>query len=124
MRLAAWLLLLAGCGVASDRPPAEAPAEKPAAAPAPADSLALSMAGGEVWYTLSRPGTAEDGRSCVDRALEIRRGDNRIPVPLLYTGTPPEPVNESTFRARLSNRCVPADKYLVSLKTGRPIPER
>ena len=82
------------------------------------------MSGGEVWYTMARPAVGADGVACMDRALEIRRGDTRIPVPLLYTGTPPEPVNESTFRARLSNACVPADKYLVNLKTGRPTPER
>jgi hypothetical protein len=92
---------------------------------APADSLALTAPGGiEVWYTLARPGRAADGTACVDRALEIRRGDTRIPIPLLYTGSPPELVNDTTIRARLSDRCAPADRYLVSLTTGRPTPER
>lgn len=117
-----WLasLLLVACGPAPERP-ARAPAERPA----PTDSLALRAPGGaEVWYTLVRPGRAADGRTCVDRGLEIRRGDTRIPVPLLYTGTPPELVNDTTIRARLSRDCEPADSYLVSLETGRPTPER
>jgi hypothetical protein len=126
MRLAAAALLLAACGASADRPAVERPeaASAPAAPPPPADSLALTMPAGEVWYTLARSGVGADGRKCVDRALEIRRGDTRIPVPLLYTGTAPERVNDSTFRARLSNRCMPADSYLVNLRTGRPTPER
>jgi hypothetical protein len=96
-----------------------------ARASAPADSLALSAPGGvEVWYTLARPARAADGTTCVDRALEIRRGGSRIPVPLLYTGTAPELVNDTTIRARLSDRCAPGDRYLVNLTTGRPTPER
>ncbi len=77
-----------------------------------------------MWFTLARNATAPDGASCVDRALEIRRGGNRIPVPLLYTGTAPRLVNDSTMRARLSDRCRPGDAYLVDLRTGRPVRER
>lgn len=123
MRGATPLLLagLCGCGPAPDRPAAAPETERPA----PADSLALTAPGGvEVWYTLAREVQGPDGRSCVDRALEIRRGAVRIPVPLLYTGTPPELVNDSTMRARLSNGCAPGDSYLVSLTTGRPTRER
>ena len=117
---AAVALLFLGCGRS------EAPAGAPAAREAPPpDSLALVAPGGvEVWYTLSRPGRAADGRACVDRALEIRRGGRRVPVPLLYTGVPPELVNDSTIRARLSSRCLPSERYLVNLTTGRPTPER
>jgi hypothetical protein len=94
-------------------------------APAPADSLVATAPGGvEVWFTLSREGKAADGTACTDRTMEIRRGGTRIQVPLLYTGTAPELVNDSTIRARLSNRCVPGDAYLVDLRTGRPVPER
>ena len=120
--LATVLLVACGGGDRADPPP-------PSAATLPgqpaADSLALTAPGGvEVWYTMARPGTAADGTPCVDRALEIRRGDTRIPVPLLYTGTAPELVDDSTMRARLSSRCAPGDSYLVSLRTGRPTPER
>jgi hypothetical protein len=56
--------------------------------------------------------------------MEIRRGGTRVQVPLLYTATAPELVNDSTIRARLSNRCVPGDAYLVDLRTGHPVRER
>jgi hypothetical protein len=115
-------LSLCACGGGSDRPPLP---PRGAEAAVPADSLVLVAPGGtEVWYTLARPGRAADGTACVDRALEIRRGDTRIPIPLLYTGAPPELVNDTVIRARLSDRCAPADRYLVSLTTGRPTPER
>ncbi len=96
-----------------------------AAQPPAADSLVATAPGGvEIWFTLSREGQAADGTRCTDRTLEIRRGDSRTPVPLLYTGTAPELVNDSTLRARLSNQCVPGDAYLVDLRTGRPVRER
>lgn len=121
MSRAWWVVLVAmGCGGGTDRP-------APAAArdSAPADSLVLTAPGGvEVWYTLARAANAVDGDTCIDRTLEIRRGDARIPVPLLYTGTPPELINDSTMRARLSDACRPGDAYLVNLRTGRPVRER
>jgi hypothetical protein len=96
-----------------------------AQAPVPADSLVATAPGGvEVWFTLSREGKAADGTTCTDRTMEIRRGGARVQVPLLYTGTAPELVNDSTIRARLSNQCVPGDAYLVDLRTGRPVRER
>jgi hypothetical protein len=118
---ASCLLLTAAlaCGRQDDAPPPEE-----SAAPAPSDSLVATAPGGvEVWFTLARNGTAPDGASCTDRALEIRRGGARIPVPLLYTGTAPRLVNDSTIRARLSDRCRPGDSYLVDLRTGRPVRE-
>ena len=91
----------------------------------PADSLVVSVPGGiEVWFTLSRDAKAADGTACTDRTMEIRRGGARIPVPLLYTGTAPELLDDTTIRARLSNQCVPGDAYLVDLRTGRPVRER
>jgi hypothetical protein len=91
----------------------------------PTDSLVATAPGGvEIWFTLSREATAADGSRCIDRTMEIRRGTTRIPVPLLYTGSAPELVNDSTIRARLSNQCVPGDSYLVNLRTGRPVRER
>ena len=120
-RGASCLLLTAGlaCGRRADAPPRQEPA-----APAAKDSLVVTAPGGvEVWFTLARNATAPDGAGCVDRALEIRRGGARIPVPLLYTGTAPRLVNDSTVRARLSDRCRPADSYLVDLRTGRPVRE-
>ena len=90
----------------------------------PEDSLVVTAPGGvEVWFTLARSATAADGTHCVDRALEIRRGANRIAVPLLYTGSAPRLVNDSTIRATLSDKCLPGDPYLVELRTGRPVRE-
>jgi hypothetical protein len=78
----------------------------------------------QVWFTLARVGQAEDGSRCIDRTLEIRRNGARVPVPLLYTASAPELVNDSTIRARLSFRCKPGDAYLVDLRSGRPTRER
>lgn len=95
-----------------------------ASPPAPADSLVATAPGGaEVWFTLARPDSG-DGRQCVDRAIEIRRGGTRVPVPLLYTGESPQILNDTTLRARLTNGCRPGDAYLVDLRTGRPVRER
>ncbi|HEX3236039.1 MAG TPA: hypothetical protein VHR41_17725 [Gemmatimonadales bacterium] len=117
-------ILLLAAGLACGRRP-EAPARREAAAPVPQDSLVARAPGGvEVWFTLARSSTARDGTHCVDRTLEIRRGASRIPVPLLYTGTTPTMVNDSTIRATLSDRCHPGDAYLVNLRTGHPVRER
>jgi hypothetical protein len=120
--LATVLLTELGC---SGRP-ADAPAGDAtrAAAVPPADSLVATAAdGAEIWFTLARPDSA-DGHGCVDRAIEIRRAGVRTPVPLLYTGTAPELVDDTTFRARLSKGCQPGDAYLVDFRTGRPVRER
>lgn len=90
----------------------------------PADSMVATAAGGaEIWFTLARSDSGDAGR-CTARAVEIRRGTTRIPVPLLYTSTAPEVVNDTTFRARLSDHCKPGDSYLVDVRTGRPVRER
>jgi hypothetical protein len=118
----AWFAsaVLAGlaCGKRTPPPPA---AE--ATTISPADSLVAKAPGGaEIWFTLARTDSGDGGR-CTARAVEIRRGSARIPVPLLYTSTAPEMVNDSTFRARLSDHCRPGDSYLVNLHTGRPVRE-
>lgn len=91
----------------------------------PGDSLVLTTSSGtEIWYTLARSATGSDGERCVERGLEIRSGNRRTKVPLLYTGAPPVLVNDSTIRAVLWTHCQPGRTYLVSLQTGQPIPER
>ena len=116
--------LIGGCEERreSRAPQAESASAEPAA---PAESLVATAPGGvEIWFTLAREGKAADGTSCTDRTLEIRREGKRIPVPLLYTGSAPEIVNDTTMRAHLSDRCAPGDGYLVNLRTGRPVRER
>jgi hypothetical protein len=122
--------ILAGVGAAvlgglgcSERPADMPAANERKAPPPPADSLVASAPGGaEIWFTLARPDSGEGGR-CVDRAIEIRQHGRRVPVPLLYTGTTPEILNDTTFRARLSSGCRPGDAYLVDFRTGRPVRE-
>jgi hypothetical protein len=114
----------AGCGGREETRHAESETAS-TRSPAPADSLVATAPGGvEIWFTLAREGKGADGRTCTDRTLEIRHGDSRVPVPLLYTGTAPEIVNDTTMRARLSDRCAPGDTYLVDLRTGHPVRER
>ncbi len=120
-RLAALAGLVLACGGGQREQPAR---DSVAQAAAPDSLVATAPGGVEIWFTLSRAGKAADGTPCVDRTLEIRRGDTRAPVPLLYTATAPELVNDSTIRARLSNNCVPGDAYLVDLRSGRPVRER
>ena len=88
-----------------------------------ADSLAVAGPGVEIWFTLSRPSLASDGTPCTDRAIELRRGASRIPVPLLYTREAPRIVNDSTARAILYTDCLAGDAYLVDLRSGRPTRE-
>lgn len=102
-----------------DRPPADEALETLSN---PAESLALTGSGGTaIWYSVGRPATGPGGRPCVERGLEIRRGGERIQVPLLYTGDTPILINDSTMRATLWNNCRPVATYLVDLTTGRPV---
>jgi hypothetical protein len=120
------LALLASC---SGRPRADAPASNGAAAASdtppgaePAESLALRAPRGvELWYTFAREGRDSGGAPCLERALEIRAGERRIPVPLLYTRDVPRLVNDSIVSARIWNRCAPGDEYRVNLRTGQPV---
>jgi hypothetical protein len=116
--------LIGGCEARQETraPAAESVSAEPAA---PAESLVATAPGGvEIWFTLAREGKAADGKTCTDRTLEIRREGKRVPVPLLYTGSAPEMMNDTTLRARLSDRCAPGDAYLGNLRTGRPVRER
>lgn len=89
------------------------------------DSLVLSSADGvEVWFTSGRVARGADGRQCMERGLEIRRGGTRVTVPLLYTAVPPVLVDDTTMRAQLWTHCSPMDSYLVDLRSGQPIRER
>jgi hypothetical protein len=121
-RLGAVALAMLAC---AERPEADAGGQASANVPAaPADSLVATMPNGyEIWFTLARSDSGAAGR-CTDRAVEIRHEGRRTPVPLLYTGSAPEPVSDTTFRARLSDHCAPGDRYLVDLRTGRPVRER
>ena len=110
--------LVAACG-AEERPRSQ----DTATSSVPDSLVATGKDGLQVWFTLTRVGLAPDGTSCVERGLEIRRGDTRIPVPLLYTGAAPVLLDQSTMRAELWNHCRPVGTYLVDLRSGRPVRE-
>ena len=110
--------LVAACGAE------EQPRSQDTATSSVPDSLvATGKDGLQVWFTLTRVVLAPNGTSCVERGLEIRRGDTRIPVPLLYTGAAPVLLDQSTMRAELWNHCRPVGTYLVDLRSGRPVRE-
>ena len=111
-------------GLACAERPAAAPPGQNATSLAPPESLVATTAGGtEIWFTLARHDSSGEA-ACTSRTIEIRRGAAHLPVPLLYTSTIPEIVDDTTLRARLSNGCRPGDSYLVDLRTGRPVRER
>lgn len=120
------LLLLASACTGRPEPDAPAAARDSAqAAPPPPDSLVLELSDGStVWYTMGREARAADGTDCIERTLEIRRGGNRIAVPLLYTRDVPVEVNDTTLEARVYLGCSPGDRYRIDSRTGLPTPIR
>ena len=117
------LVATAACGNRADRPTSSG--QDSAQLSAPAESLMATTAGGTmIWFTLARNATGPDGSRCVERGIEIRRGATRLKVPLLYTGSAPVLLNDSTMRAVLWTHCTPGDAYLVDLQTGQPVRER
>ncbi len=119
-RLPLMALLLAACGGA--REAAVVRDSVPPTPPPPADSLALSAPGGvEVWFTASRRAADSAGQPCVERVMEIRRDSTRVAIPLLYTGSAPRLVNDSTLEAPIWLNCRPGNVYQVNLRTGQPV---
>jgi hypothetical protein len=120
---AVWTtLLFTGCEPGNRAPATDRPSPPDHVADLPSDSLVLATGSGvEVWYGLARSARGPDGSPCVERGLEIRRGQRRIQVPLLYTGETPTLLNDSTMRAVLWNNCRPGKAYLVDLTNGRPV---
>jgi hypothetical protein len=118
------IIALSGCGGRGQAPPREGDSGGVAAiAAGPADSLVLTTRqGAEIWYSLSRSSRGATGE-CIERGLQIRRGGQRIQVPLLYTGETPTLLNDSTMRAVLWTNCRPGVTYRVDLASGRPTPE-
>ena len=113
------LMLMLACG--GGRRPG-APLARDSAALAHSDSLVLrAPAGREVWFTASRADSGRAGEVCTERALEIRAGGIRTPVPLLYTAVAPTLANDTTARAELWKNCRAGDRYDVDLRTGQPV---
>lgn len=117
----ALLLVLSAC--ASEKPRDQA-ASADSAAPVPADSLALSVNDStQLWFVAGRTDTAESGETCQEHLLELRHGDRRTSVPLLYTMALPTRLNDTTLRAALYRHCAVASWYQVDVRTGLPRPE-
>lgn len=114
------LALLVACG---SKPGSRPTADTTAATPArPADSLVLTTKQGiEIWFTDSRSARDSTGAPCTERVMQIRRAGQTIAVPLLYTGSTPRLVNDSTIEAPIWLNCRPGNVYQVNLTTGRPV---
>jgi hypothetical protein len=104
--------------------PKEAKQEEPAglATLSPGtDTMVLRMPdGAEAWYTGFMLDTASTGEPCYERTVEIRRGQTRTPVPLLYTMGELEVLDDTTLRAALVRDCARHDTYLVNTRTAQP----
>lgn len=119
------MLLMAGCGARGEPAPQTLPAAD-AGTVRLADSLVLSLGDGNtVWMTEGRRGSDATGTACIERTLEVRRGDRRLKVPLLYTLAAPTRIDDSTFRAELFRDCARMSAYRISVRDGMPyrIPE-
>jgi hypothetical protein len=116
------LMTVACSGQKPKDPPASA---ADSTAPAPADSLALTINDStQLWFVAGRADTAETGAVCQEHLLELRHGDRRTSVPLLYTMAPPTRLDDTTLRAALYRHCAVASWYQVDVRTGLPRPER
>jgi hypothetical protein len=122
--LAGLVALIGAPGCGGDRPAAQIARIAADSTPTarPVDSLALrTPSGTEVWFTASRPDTDAAGSACVERVMEIRSEGRRVAIPLLYTGSPPRVVNDSTIEAAIWLHCRPGNVYRVNLRTGQPV---
>ena len=112
-------VLVAAC---TSAPPPAQKAAVPLEPPRPAESLALPVtADVSVWFAAGRDDKDDSGSACRERVLVIHRDTSRIAVPLLYTGTVPTLINDSTIEAELWLHCKAMDRYRVNLTTGQPV---
>lgn len=115
-------ILLASCIARGEQEPGRVPEAYAGAAPL-ADTLVLSAPGGtSIWLAEGRPAVSSTGENCIERTIEIRKDSSRLKVPLLYTVTIPELIDDTTIKALLSEHCQATRPYRVNLKTARPSP--
>lgn len=115
------MALLGAIALTACTRPAPPPPARAAAPPPPAESLALPVTEGvSVWFGDVREDKDEAGQACRERILVIHRDSARVIVPLLYTGTVPSVINDSTIEAELWLHCKMMDRYRVNLRTGQP----
>lgn len=113
---------LAACGGSGQRADVEAAEEEGMISSGISDSLVLRTPGGlEVWFVGSRPAADSAGTVCLEHTMQIRDGDRKVNIPLLYTGSAPRLVNDSTLEAAIWLHCRPGNVYQVNLRTGQPV---
>ena len=126
LALLSSLVLFAGCKAPAT--PESAPAAPTAATPAAETALdsivpdthILDLADGTaVWLIPGRVGRAENGGSCLERGIQLRKGPLKMTVPLLYTSSLPD-VIDGKLVATISNSCVTGDRYTIDPATAQP----
>ena len=90
----------------------------------PADSLVATAPGRGRDLVHTRPERQRRGRGGAprERSRSVAAPPG-FPSPCCTPSAAPEVVNDTTFRARLSDHCKPGDTYLVDFRTGRPVRE-
>lgn len=117
---AAFALILGGCG-ARGEPANGAPPEIAEVPLQLNDSLVLLMPrGATVWLGQGRRAKDSTGATCVERSVQIWRDSVRLVVPLLFTGSLPTMLDDSTIRAELYRDCHPSAVYKVGMRDGLP----
>ena len=117
---AALALILAGCGPRGEPAPAAFP-EVDQSPPQLADTLVLTLPGGAtVWLAEARRARDSAGTPCLERSVEIRRDSVKLKVPLLFTGSIPTQLDDSTIRAELYRDCRVSATYKVGVRDGLP----
>ena len=113
-------LLLAACGARGEPAPDALP-ELEEAPLTLTDSLVLALSGGAtVWLAEGRRARDSAGAACVERSVEIRRDSVRLKVPLMFTGSVPTRLDDSTIRAELYRDCRLSAVYKVGVRDGMP----
>jgi hypothetical protein len=117
---AAALVLLAGCGARGEPAPGALP-EVDQGPPQLTDTLVLTLPGGNsVWLAEGRRARDSVGTPCFERSVEIRRDSARLKVPLLFTGSMPTRLDDTTVRAELYRDCRLSAVYKVGVRDGLP----
>jgi hypothetical protein len=116
----AALVLLAGCGARGEPSPGATP-ELDQGPLQLTDTMVLALpAGATIWLAEGRRAVDSAGALCVERSVEIRRDSIKLKVPLLFTGSIPTRLDDTTIRAELFRDCRVSAVYKVGVRDGLP----